>query len=139
MNDYREKGNMLNKKGKKPNPKHQISPYRACGVVGRAHGNKSKYLNPKRLLKRVLPKTLCGNSFFGKAFFSKERFVLNIWILVFGIVWYLGFRVWNLSPQDIEQIREGGCRVAWTILRRSGRRDLSSNLSNPIFVYLKKG
>ena len=29
------------------NPKHQISPYRACGVVGRAHGNKFKYLNPK--------------------------------------------------------------------------------------------
>jgi len=35
--------------------------------------------------------------------------------------------------------REGGCRVAWTILRRSDRRDLSSNLSNPIVVYLKKG
>jgi len=39
------------------NPKHQISPYRACGVVGRAHGNKSKYLNSKQtFLKKVLPK-----------------------------------------------------------------------------------
>ncbi len=49
-----------------------------------------------------------------------------------NIVWYLGFRVWNFSPPDIEHKRQGGCRVAWTILRRSGRRDLSSNLSNPI-------
>jgi len=31
-------------------------------------------------------------------------------------------------------MNEGGCRVAWTILRRSGRRDLSSNLSDPIFI-----
>jgi hypothetical protein len=46
---------------------------------------------------------------------------------------------WKMFPQDIEQLRQGGCRVAWTILRRSDRRDLSSNLSNPIVVYLKKG
>ena len=32
-----------------------------------------------------------------------------------------------------------GCRVAWTILRRSGRRDLSSNLSNPIVIKRAKG
>jgi len=60
--------------------------------------------------------------------------VLNIWGLIFGIVWQLVFRVWNLSPQDVEQICPGGCRVAWSILRRSGRRDLSSNLSNPILA-----
>ena len=30
------------------NSKHQISPYRACGVVGRAHGNKFQ-LNPFRV------------------------------------------------------------------------------------------
>ena len=34
---------------------------------------------------------------------------------------------------------ERGCRVAWTILRRSGRRDLSSNLSNPILIKRAKG
>jgi hypothetical protein len=31
--------------------------------------------------------------------------VLDIGILVFGIVWYLGFRVWDLSPPNIEQLR----------------------------------
>jgi len=125
MNNYGEEGNMLNKKWKILNPKHEISPYRACGVVGRAHGNKSKYSNPKQILKTA-------QTFFSKGFCEAKKFVLNIWISVFGIVWYLGFRVWNLSPQDIGQIWHGGCRVAWTILRRSGRRDLSSNLSNPI-------
>jgi hypothetical protein len=113
----RERGNMLNKKWKILNPKL----------------NKSKYLNPKQTLS-----SKTAQAFFSKGSCEAKKFVLNIWILVFAIVWYLGFRVWNLSPRDIEQIREGGCRVAWTILRRSGRRDLSSNLSNPIFVYLKK-
>jgi len=37
----------VSKKWEILNPKHQISPYRACGVVGRAHENKSKYLNSK--------------------------------------------------------------------------------------------
>jgi len=78
---------MLDKEWKNPNLKHQItnkfklSPFRACGDVGRAHEKSKQTLRSKKS-------------------------VLNIWILVFGIVWYLGFRVWSLSPQDIEQMQE---------------------------------
>jgi hypothetical protein len=45
----------------------------------------------------------------------------------------------NVGARNSEQMWQGGCRVARAILRRSGRRDLSSNLSNPIFAFLKKG
>ena len=79
---------ILDKMWKISNYKHQISPYRACGVVSRAHGNKSQITISKS---------------------KNKKFVLNIGILIFGIVWYLGFVVWNLSPQGIEQLQ--GVRI----------------------------
>ena len=102
---------MLDKEWKNPNPKHQItnkfklSPFRACGDVGRAHENSKQTLRSK--------KSVLNKPFFGKESFTKEKKIVIFLVKVFakqkslfGIVWYLGFRVWNLSPQEIEQMQE---------------------------------
>jgi|GEM_PF-1658846 len=69
-----------------PNHKHQISPYRACGVVGRAHGNK---------LQITIPKFKTNPS---KESFTKERFCCfchwNFGNLVLFRISDLGFRIY---------------------------------------------
>jgi len=63
-----------------------------------------KITNPKH---QITNKSQITNSKFKISFCSAKKFVLNIGILIFGIVWYLGFVVWNLYiPRGIDQLRE---------------------------------
>ena len=67
------------------NSKHQISPYRACGVVGRAHGNKFQYLNPK---------------FKTNIFLKKKAFLIfEFWYLILFRISDLGLRILHLNKE----------------------------------------